>query len=72
MAEVTRLRAECHEQSTQLALVIAQQRGEGLGQQIEAAKLDMFNKRRQLVQLLDTKAAIEEKERLACKLIKKL
>lgn len=74
LAEAARLQTQCLEQSTQLALVTAQLREEGqrLREQSQATQADVSNMRRQLEQLLDTKAAFEARERQSRKLSKQL
>ncbi|KAG5844798.1 hypothetical protein ANANG_G00166520 [Anguilla anguilla] len=74
LAEAAQLKALCRDRNLQLTALAAQLREEGrdLREQCQAAQLDMAEIHRQLEELLDTKAAIEAKERQARKLSKQL
>ncbi|KAJ8387461.1 hypothetical protein AAFF_G00156990 [Aldrovandia affinis] len=74
LAEAAQMQAQCREQSEQLAAAAAQLREESqsLREQCEATQLDMARMRRQLEELLDTKAAFEARERQSRKLSKQL
>lgn len=68
------MQTQCRDSSEQLSVATAQLRLDcaGLQQQCQAAQLDMAHIRRQLDELMDTKAAIEAKERQARKLSRQL
>ncbi|KAJ8255057.1 hypothetical protein GJAV_G00200460 [Gymnothorax javanicus] len=74
LAEAAQAQAQCRERSEQLAAAAAQLRQESqcLREQCEATQLDMARVRRQLEELLDTKAAFEARERQSRKLSKQL
>ena len=72
--DAKRMQLQCRERSEQLSMAATQLRVESasLREQCEATQLDMAFIRRQLDELLDTKAAIEARERQARKLSKQL
>lgn len=74
LSDAKRMQAQCRERSDQLALAASQLRTESaaLREQCEATQLDMARIRRQLEELLETKAAFEARERQARKLSKHL
>ncbi|KAI1898724.1 hypothetical protein AGOR_G00075310 [Albula goreensis] len=74
LADAAQMQTQCREQSEQLAAAAAQLREESqcLREQCEATQLDMARMRRQLEELLDTKAAFEARERQTRKLSKQL
>ncbi|AWP00905.1 Hypothetical protein SMAX5B_012880 [Scophthalmus maximus] len=74
LSDAKRMQLQCRERSEQLSMAAVQLREESasLREQCEATQLDMAHIRRQLDELLDTKAAIEARERQARKLSKQL
>ncbi|KAM9827357.1 transmembrane protein 179B [Neosynchiropus ocellatus] len=74
LSDAKRMQQQCRERSEQLALAATQLRVESsaLREQSEEALLNMATMRRQLDELLDTKAAFEARERQARKLSKQL
>ena len=74
LAEAVRLQTRCQAQSGQLAVVSAQLRQETLSlrEHSQAVQADMSAMRRNLEELLDTKAAFEAKERQCRKLSRQL
>ncbi|TMS01968.1 hypothetical protein E3U43_007508 [Larimichthys crocea] len=72
--DAKRMQMQCRERSEQLSMAATQLRVESaaLREQCEASQLDMAQIRRQLDELMDTKAAFEAKERQARKLSKQL
>lgn len=74
LSDARRMQAQCRERSEQLSIAATQLRVESaaLREQCEASQLDMARIRRQLDELLDTKAAFEARERQARKLSKQL
>eukprot|EP00064_Thunnus_orientalis_P016636 superscaffoldBa00003344_g16704 len=74
LSDAKRMQMQCRERSEQLSLAATQLRVESaaLREQCEATQLDMARIRRQLEELLDTKAAFEARERQARKLSKQL
>ncbi|KAG8006236.1 hypothetical protein GBF38_005457 [Nibea albiflora] len=72
--DAKRMQTQCRERSEQLSMAAMQLRVESaaLREQCEASQLDMAQIRRQLDELMDTKAAFEAKERQARKLSKQL
>ncbi|MEQ2240824.1 hypothetical protein ILYODFUR_019055 [Ilyodon furcidens] len=74
LSDAKRMQQQCRERSEQLSLAATQLRVESsaLKGQCEATQLDMARIRRQLDELLDTKAAFEARERQARKLSKQL
>lgn len=74
LSDARRMQVQCRERSEQLSIAATQLRVESaaLREQCEASQLDMARIRRQLDELLDTKAAFEARERQARKLSKQL
>ncbi|CAL8377514.1 unnamed protein product [Boreogadus saida] len=74
LEDAQRVQTQCRTRSDQLALSATQLRVESaaLRQQAETVQLDMAWVRRQLDQLMDTKAAFDASERTARKLSKHL
>uniref|UniRef100_A0A3Q1GUX2 Si:ch211-285j22.3 n=1 Tax=Acanthochromis polyacanthus TaxID=80966 RepID=A0A3Q1GUX2_9TELE len=74
LADAKRMQMQCRERSEHLSMAATQLRMESasLREQCETAQLDMARIRRQLDELLDTKAAFEARERQARKLSKHL
>uniref|UniRef100_A0A3B5AB96 Si:ch211-285j22.3 n=1 Tax=Stegastes partitus TaxID=144197 RepID=A0A3B5AB96_9TELE len=74
LTDAKRMQTQCRERGEQLSMAATQLRVESasLREQCEAAQLDMARIRRQLDELLDTKAAFEARERQARKLSKQL
>ena len=74
LEDAQRVQTQCRTRSDQLALSATQLRVESaaLRQQAETVQLDMARVRRQLDQLMDTKAAFDASERTARKLSKQL
>uniref|UniRef100_A0A3B4YN57 Si:ch211-285j22.3 n=1 Tax=Seriola lalandi dorsalis TaxID=1841481 RepID=A0A3B4YN57_SERLL len=74
LSDAKRMQLQCRERSEQLSMATMQLRVESasLREQCEATQLDMARIRRQLDELLDTKAAFEARERQARKLSKQL
>ncbi|KAL6118710.1 uncharacterized protein ACO6RY_03447 [Pungitius sinensis] len=74
LSDAKRMQLQCRERSDQLSAASAQLRRESgaLAEQCESAQLDMAQIRRQLDELLDTKAAFEARERQARKLSRHL
>ncbi|KAJ8281874.1 hypothetical protein COCON_G00043930 [Conger conger] len=74
LVDAAQVQTRCRQQSEQLAAAANQLREESccLREQCQAAQLDMARMRRQLEELLDTKAAFEARERQARKLSKRL
>uniref|UniRef100_A0A3B4VES7 Si:ch211-285j22.3 n=1 Tax=Seriola dumerili TaxID=41447 RepID=A0A3B4VES7_SERDU len=74
LSDAKRMQMQCRERSEQLSMATMQLRVESasLREQCEATQLDMARIRRQLDELLDTKAAFEARERQARKLSKQL
>lgn len=74
LSDARRMQVQCRERSEQLSTAATQLRVESaaLREQCEASQLDMVRIRRQLDELLDTKAAFEARERQARKLSKQL
>lgn len=74
LSDARRMQLQCRERSEQLAAAAAQLREESaaLREQCEATQLDMARIRRQLDELMDTKAAFEARERQARKLSRHL
>lgn len=72
--DAKRMQMHCRECSEQLFLAATHLRGESavLREQCKATQLDMIRIRRQLDELMDTKAAFEARERQAGKLSKQL
>ncbi|XP_071333868.1 peripherin-like [Trachinotus anak] len=72
--DAKRMQMQCRERSEQLSMATMQLRVESasLREQCEATQLDMARIRRQLDELLDTKAAFEARERQARKLSRQL
>uniref|UniRef100_A0A3Q4BH54 Uncharacterized protein n=1 Tax=Mola mola TaxID=94237 RepID=A0A3Q4BH54_MOLML len=72
--DAKRMQLQCRERSEQLSLATTQLQVESaaLKELCEASQLDMARIRRQLDELLDTKAAFEARERQARKLSKQL
>lgn len=72
--DAKRMQLQCRERSEQLSVAATQLRVESaaLREQCEASQLDMARIRRQLDELMDTKAAFEARERQARKLSKQL
>ncbi|KAF1380515.1 hypothetical protein PFLUV_G00164580 [Perca fluviatilis] len=72
--DAKRMQMQCRERSEQLTVAATQLRVESatLREQCESTQLDMALIRRQLDELMDTKAAMEAKERQARKLSKHL
>lgn len=74
LSDAKRMQLQCRERSEQLSMAATQLRVESaaLREQCEASQLDMARIRRQLDELMDTKAAFEARERQARKLSKQL
>lgn len=74
LSDAKRMQTQCRERSEQLSMAATQLRVESaaLREQCEASQLDMARIRRQLDELMDTKAAFEARERQARKLSKHL
>ncbi|CAK6967962.1 hypothetical protein E3U43_007508 [Scomber scombrus] len=74
LTDAKRMQTQCRERSEQLSIAATQLRVESsaLREQCESTQLDMARIRRQLDELLDTKAAFEARERQARKLSKQL
>ncbi|KAM6908928.1 uncharacterized protein FYW49_012791 [Xenentodon cancila] len=74
LGDAKRMQQQCRERSEQLSLAATQLRVESaaLREQCETTQLDMARIRRQLDELLDTKAAFEARERQARKLSRHL
>lgn len=72
--DAKRMQVRCRERSEQLSMAATQLRVESsaLREQCETTQLDMARIRRQLDELMDTKAAIEARERQARKLSRQL
>lgn len=72
--DAKRMQLQCRERSEQLSAASTQLRVESaaLTERCESAQLDMAQIRRQLDELLDTKAAFEARERQARKLSRHL
>lgn len=74
LSDAKRMQTQCRERSEQLSMAATQLRVESaaLREQCETSQLDMARIRRQLDELMDTKAAFEARERQARKLSKHL
>lgn len=72
--DAKRMQLQCRERSEQLSMAATQLREDSaaLREQCETSQLDMARIRRQLDELMDTKAAFEARERQARKLSKQL
>lgn len=72
LADAARVQSQCQERSTELAAAAAHLREEmqELREECEATQLDMARMRRQLEELLDSKATYEARERQSRKLSK--
>ncbi|KAK6291703.1 hypothetical protein J4Q44_G00374880 [Coregonus suidteri] len=74
LTDAVKMQSQCRERSEQLAMAAAALREESacLREQCQATQLDMARMRRQLEELLDTKAQMEASDRMHRKLSKTL